>query len=637
MLRLPLEPFSNPVLMRTQLSLAVLLLVIGVACTDDSVRRLSPITSPNSPQQAFGPCRFQDDSTAKTRVFTGTCFQAFMRIPSGWRGQLADPAMLRALIGRTTDSRLRPNFSTFPSDWAEPDTSYTNLTSLLPLSVGCSYSMIAPGTSFSDGVLSVTVDEWSDIRKVPDWENTNNNTEQGCWQPWSKPPYSESATPRILYIHDRYSNVMTDSVIGLQLSQPVTTFGFEIESANYGGYTYKAVYYLGATKIDSTNVLSPALSTSCPFAPSWCGPLGGFMNGDGGARLLAVNSPNAPFDRVEISNPVNDAFAYGFAIANLRYHLAVPLRVACTPNPVVRGNTVACSASMSPAEAFTVNRREAKSDSLSINEPVGVVMAAGATYTWSGPAIASTRVVFTVRRSNSQLVRGSASFSVVKRAWPDPQLVSPAPVHRDSSSIVWKLMPYPANGILGGSVPRSPYDSLLLATVTPATSGPNKDLVMLTNPYRGSGWEIFIHPGLYPVPAGLTIGQPGYKLWHYWHDDQDGVFSGNCTQADVTRLIPLVERHEGVAQRDTSHFAVAVTAYAQLRLADSLERLYVRSSDAALARAILQQEAWDTWFKFHDTTSVYAARQKVFDATDSPRIFALLNCVLDFDPFDPIP
>ncbi|MCK9526491.1 MAG: hypothetical protein M0R49_11280 [Limnochordia bacterium] len=107
------------------------------------------------------------------------------------------------------------------------------------------------------------------------------------WSTWSSPPFSESATPDILVSAEQ-------TTLTMDLSEPVSIFGFELEPNPFATLTYIADFYYGETLVGSINRN---------------------VDGDAGARLFALRGDL--IDRVVVSGPDT------FAIANLRLQQTV--------------------------------------------------------------------------------------------------------------------------------------------------------------------------------------------------------------------------------------------------------------------------------------------------------------------------
>lgn len=179
------------------------------------------------------------------------------------------------------------------------------------------------------------------------------------------------------------------------------------------------------------------------------------------------------------------------------------------------------------------------------------------------------------------------------------------------------------NRPIGVSAPEIPdLNALPLAT---AAAGPNTGLSFVPDPVTLDTWQVGIHPALEPTPAGLSPGDPGYMPWHAWYDDQNGIGGGTCGPADIARLRQEVERHEGVTLAPNSHLGVANTVLAAERPERRLESLYTDVSQAEL-RTLIQGELTNFFNR-----GAYRRAQDRFDRQDTPTVFAVLGCTLDFN------
>lgn len=130
--------------------------------------------------------------------------------------------------------------------------------------------------SISDGTLTVTFSEpMTKVGPVPDG-----------WSTWSSPPFSEDPNPYVL--------ISPTNVLTLDLSRPVSVFGFELEPSPFGEFDFTADFYLGDTLVESVSRV---------------------VDGNSGARLFGRT--DGRIDRVVIFGPVE------FAIAQVRYRLDV--------------------------------------------------------------------------------------------------------------------------------------------------------------------------------------------------------------------------------------------------------------------------------------------------------------------------
>lgn len=115
------------------------------------------------------------------------------------------------------------------------------------------------------------------------------------WSTWGAPPETESADPYVISILD-VRNGFFSNKLEIQLSQPTSTFGFEIEGNNYHSTYFSVTYFSGDENLGSIDY---------------------YVRGAYGARLAAVTSLGSPITGVTIRNTYADAG--GFAMANFRY------------------------------------------------------------------------------------------------------------------------------------------------------------------------------------------------------------------------------------------------------------------------------------------------------------------------------
>ncbi|MBY6037211.1 hypothetical protein KUV80_11125 [Fictibacillus nanhaiensis] len=160
-----------------------------------------------------------------------------------------------------------------------PTSEYTSSTSKIDLSNLTNYEFY---DSITDGKQTVSFSSTMDKRIVPN----------GWYADWA--PHVESNTPDVLF---SLNNELT-----LNLSQPATTFGFELSPNLYGTFSMNVDYYSGSTLVGS---LKQNVTTSYP----------GSFTGD--IKVFGAKTMGAPFDRVTI-RPVNTN-TWGFAIAQIRY------------------------------------------------------------------------------------------------------------------------------------------------------------------------------------------------------------------------------------------------------------------------------------------------------------------------------
>jgi hypothetical protein len=155
-----------------------------------------------------------------------------------------------------------------------PDATYTSTTSLLAIT----------------GDLDSEVDSITDSNLTASFSNTQYISAWG----WASPPYTESASPNVLY--------NGASSLTITFDKALTTFGLETESNRRNVYSFDMEFYNGDTSIGSINRVD--------------------ISGDAGARLLAASSDTA-FNKVVVTSVDTS----GFGTAQLRYKADSPAAV----------------------------------------------------------------------------------------------------------------------------------------------------------------------------------------------------------------------------------------------------------------------------------------------------------------------
>jgi hypothetical protein len=154
---------------------------------------------------------------------------------------------------------------------------YTTETTLLDISGIPCYTLL---NSVTDGVITLNFDKDMDKRQadVCGWYNEG----------WGTPPNVEGPNPHILFSGGQNS-------LGISLSAPVNTFGFELQPNIIGiPYDFQVAFYSGASLIGT---VTRSVSTT------------------GGARLFAAET-DADFDNILITVTGNPL---GFSIGQFRY------------------------------------------------------------------------------------------------------------------------------------------------------------------------------------------------------------------------------------------------------------------------------------------------------------------------------
>jgi hypothetical protein len=173
----------------------------------------------------------------------------------------------------------------------QPDAAYLSSTTKIDVASVPDFTLL---DFITDGTLTVTFDSPVEKRTVPTG-----------WATWSSPPDAESATPAVLF---QFSTSMT-----MDLSLPVTTFGFELEPNPFSTQDFDVEFvFLSGPTIVGTISLS--------------------VEGFAGSRLFAATTQDLPFDQIIISGTSD------FAIAQVRYDRTIDVDIDIKPgsstNPI---------------------------------------------------------------------------------------------------------------------------------------------------------------------------------------------------------------------------------------------------------------------------------------------------------------
>ena len=162
-----------------------------------------------------------------------------------------------------------------PYTISSPTAQYTGATTVVPVVLSG-----PPVTSLISGGQTLTFSTPLTQLTVP-----------GTWSAWGTPPDTETATPLVL------ASAIDQTALTITLSPAATTFGFEIEPANVGGfpptaYSITATFFNGGTAVGA---ITRAMTYN-------------------GARIFALSSAT-PITSVQIASPLA---AGGFALTQFR-------------------------------------------------------------------------------------------------------------------------------------------------------------------------------------------------------------------------------------------------------------------------------------------------------------------------------
>jgi PEP-CTERM motif len=183
--------------------------------------------------------------------------------------KLALALLTFAVLSLTAATPAKADFVTF----AQPTAPYTGATT----NINITTADFASTTSISDGAMTVSFSQGMTALTVPTG-----------WATWGSPPFTESATPRVLWT--------AGSGLTLTLSSAVNIFGFELQPNLAGLHSFSVAFFDGATLV---------------------GTISQDVSGDSGARLFAAMTSTNLFDRVVITGE-------DFAIAQVRYGTSGP-------------------------------------------------------------------------------------------------------------------------------------------------------------------------------------------------------------------------------------------------------------------------------------------------------------------------
>ncbi len=198
-------------------------------------------------------------------------------------------------------------------------------------------------------------------------------------------------------------------------------------------------------------------------------------------------------------------------------------------------------------------------------ENVGEDKAAGATSTWTGPAIVNTRVTVTVQLTVSgqpQTLTASTSYTVTPRAW--PVLTLPGPLTPQVDLTHQELALYPPFLLTAAGQDSSPEGALGRTVLAldirrhSVSAGPNKNWFYVASPITVTQFAIFTSPALEPGDAFYALrtgGRYNSSPPRYW------------SASDMAALKTQVVAHE------RGHEQTAVQYYQQHNIQADLEAM----------------------------------------------------------------
>jgi hypothetical protein len=296
--------------------------------------------------------------------------------------------------------------------------------------------------------------------------------------------------------------------------------------------------------------------------------------------------------------------------------------LSCDKHSVGRGDSVSCRLSLPGGRAFIVDSTESLSSTFSPPiRRVGLTVAGGQAYPWSGPMVIPTRlkVYVSFDSAGTPLHREATdSVAVSPRTVGEFQMLpDPNPLYATISFPSGQaILDPPRNNTLGLTGYFHPTDTVsVLPFVIPVMTGPDSGLAYLNiEGLRTVESRTFIYPGLRGGDSTFTSVEG-----KAWYQRQNG-FNGRCTQAQVDGLLPVVQRHEGITNDDSSHVGVANREYRKAALSKEVEA-YVDVQVSFLIQRFVRRYNDFTEKKFYPA-------QKAFDRADYPRIDASLGCTL---------
>lgn len=239
--------------------------------------------------------------------------------------------------------------------------------------------------------------------------------------------------------------------------------------------------------------------------------------------------------------------------------------VACSPNPLDRGQDVNCQASLPPgASNLAVSEWRFETSDL----PSPITEATPAT-SWPGK-MAVTGQVKAVGTVDGQPGRGETTVTVRDRIWTAKQVQYS---HEDLGSAGLPERPTRV-GELGATANIHPSSFIPPNGWVAVNSGPNRGVVFFTEVPIQAASQIAINRIALAVNSDFWKRQPA-----------NNPPPGKCRRSDVVPFMPLVEAHEGTQLQPLSHAGVYRDTLNGL-VPQQVERAVGLNLDAALIKAL---------------------------------------------------
>lgn len=287
------------------------------------------------------------------------------------------------------------------------------------------------------------------------------------------------------------------------------------------------------------------------------------------------------------------------------------VQVNCTPNPVVRADTITCEARVTPASMHYVLVRwlstgeDGETWQLVLDQP----RSAGDPSVWAGPAILSTEVTVFISveddEGNTTQLSANTSYTVEERDW--ELTISQRPRFEEVGE---PTLRYPPRSI-GGSF-RDVFgsmdlwsDTVTMSEIAGAEVGPNTPWWYFLDPFPPTDPIVWVNVGLNP-------GDPFYKA-------QDGR-KGHCSGFDLDTIRTHVLEHEGAVPGRYSHYDVWVQELPSHNLGTDIEKLHAHAFDMSRIQFHeLGKQTRVAWQMYMN------AKHAVVDSMDSVHLTCTLN------------